>query len=166
MLTHVSMIQNSLTGSRVKRSNLKEAYTDSAPPDIVQIETEDTHKPNKHHLHHYCPSCTTRASCPTCATLTQTLCLSPILIILRLYLKERLRMITCRANLGSFCTNNYMSAIPTLPDLDLALLEHFLHLDILQKRTVSATRRNLAASSGNPSSSAVFAKPSYISVHS
>lgn len=67
-----------------------------------------------------------------------------------------------------------VAAVAAFPHLNFALFKDLGSLHIVQQGAVAllmallngATRRNLAANSGNPSSSAVLAKPSYISVHS
>ena len=64
-----------------------------------------------------------RCSCPASA-LSQ-------LIVLCENLEECLRVLAGRTYLRCRSTDHNMSAIPTYPDLDFALLEDFLHLDVL-----------------------------------
>ncbi len=63
------------------------------------------------------------------------------LIIFLANLKEALRMLTNRANIGSLCSDDNMSAVPTIQDNDDALIKHFLSLDIDDKCTVEDYKR-------------------------
>ena len=108
-------------------------------------------------------------------TLQCLLTQQPLLIILFSYFEVALRVIANRANFRSFRAYYDMTAVAAFPNLDLALFEYLRCFNVVAAvrdifpRGAFQSRQpalNLAASSGKPSSSAVLAKPSYISVHS
>ena len=96
------------------------------------------------------------------------------LIVLCVNFKIALGMVAGGANLRGLLAHDDVTAVAALPHLDLALGEDLRHLHIVQQGTVAllvmlfngGDRRKRWASSWKPSSSAVLAKPSYISVHS
>ena len=89
-------------------------------------------------------------------------------------LKIALRMVTCRAYLRGTYSDCYMSAVAAFPYFYFAFGENLGGFHIAKQCAITlfvvlfncGYRRNFAASPAKPSSSAVFAKPSYISVHS
>ena len=54
-----------------------------------------------------------------------------------MHLKVRLWMRAGGANLRSLCSYYDMTAVATFPYLNLALLEHFLSLNVVQKCTIT-----------------------------
>lgn len=99
---------------------------------------------------------------------------SPSSIIFRVDFKVALGVIAGGADFGGLGAHNDVAAVAALPHFYFALGKHFCHFNVVQQGAVALfvmlsmapTRRNRAASSGKPSSSAVLAKLSYISVHS
>ena len=99
---------------------------------------------------------------------------SCVLVVLGVYLEVTLGVSAYGANFRSLGANNDVAAVTAFPNLNFALLENLSGFDVLQKGTITlfmmlldfATMRNLAARALKPSSSAVLAKSSYISVHS
>ena len=83
-------------------------------------------------------------------------------------------MVAGGADFGSFCTDNDVSTVAAFPYLHLTFGKDGSGLYILQQRTIAlfvvtsdfGYEAELFSKSGKPSSSAVFAKPSYMSVHS
>lgn len=98
----------------------------------------------------------------------------PLLIILFSYFEVALRVIANRANFRSFRAYYDMTAISAFPNLDLALFEYLRCFNVVEQCAVSffvvffnlANGSKLSSQFRKPSSSAVLAKPSYISVHS
>ena len=79
-----------------------------------------------------------------------------------------------RGKLQELGANNDVAAVTAFPNLNFALLENLSGFDVLQKGAITlfmvlldfANHAELGRQSLKPSSSAVLAKSSYISVHS
>lgn len=88
--------------------------------------------------------------------------------------KIALRVAAYRTDIRRFRSHDDVTAVSAFPDLNFTFGENGRGFNVFQQSTVtffvmfsiSPTMRNFAASSGKPSSSAVLANPSYISVHS
>lgn len=78
------------------------------------------------------------------------------------------------ADFRSARADNEVAALPALPHNDFALLEDFLHFDVVQELEITffvvlfdgADTAELSGEFGKPSSSASLANVSYMSVHS
>ena len=97
-----------------------------------------------------------------------------ILIIIYMHLKVSLWMSAGWADFRSLGAYYDVTAVAAFPHLHLAFLEYFLRLHIVKEGTVTlfvalldgSHKAELRCQSGEAFSSAVFAKASYISVHS
>ena len=96
------------------------------------------------------------------------------LVVLSANFEVALWMCANRANFRGFCSNDDVATVAAFPDFNFALFEYSGCFNVLKKCSVAlfvmffdcTYSTEFAARAGKPSASAVFAKSSYISVHS